>query len=764
MKQPLLQTGVLSMCKKHLCFSVCAFLALIFLSAPAFSMPYEKAASAAGLSVDLYFVQNHGQADETVLFYSKGLDSTVLFLNSGISFFVKSQNRRLLLSPLGQNNASVSGQRPLPGLVNYFKGQNPADWKKNLPTYSAVSYAGLWPGIDLLFYPQGRLLEYDVKIAPGADVKQVVFAAEGASGLEIQKNGDMAILFADNSSMIQKRPIAFQENGREQIPVEAAFKILAQNGEGKAPSFGFELGPHDPALPVTIDPILDWSTYLGGSQEDFVAGIATDDAGGVIVAGHTAGGFPVTGGSYQEAFQGGNFDIFVAKYNSEGNLVFATYLGGSGIDNATGIAVDAQRGDIYVCGHTNSNNFPVFNHYPGGNALKGAEDAVSFRLNTNGDVLFFSAYLGGSGKDRAKAIALPPPPASAGLFYIAGWTDNGSMGDFPVTDGSPQRLFGGGSKDAFVARINHPADNQPAGLNGCTYLGGNGDDIAYGIAVDSGNVFVGGKTSSTDQSIKSHFANVRSIDGQQCRGTSENNNSAFVARLTPNMDAVPFCSCFGGDPSQGTADQAVLALAADNQGFVYATGYTSAPGFPVTQGAFSNAAAAGTSAFLSKINPHPNREGFEYSFVFGGSGADKGQAIALDPEARPYVGGQTASQNFPLVSPYQNALASNKAAFVSKFDALGRWMSFSTYMGGKGASESSITGLAITFPPTVLHAGGNTNAADFPVKDAWQPANAGGQDGFVIKFEPSPGDTAPKKADISDSGSGSCFVQSARGF
>jgi hypothetical protein len=397
--------------------------------------------------------------------------------------------------------------------------------------------------------------------------------------------------------------------------------------------------------------------------------------------------------------------------------------------------------------------------------LKGDEDAVSLRLNTNGDVLFYSAYLGGSGKDRAKAIALPPPPTTAGLFYITGWTDNASIGDFPLTAGAPQGFFGGGGKDAFVARINHPSDDQPAGLNACTYLGGNGDDMAYAIAVDSGNVFVGGKTSSSDDSIKASFLpNVRGIAGQQCRGTGPENNSAFIARLNSNMDAVPFCSCFGGDPSQGTADQAVMALAADNQGFVYATGYTSAPGFPVTQGAFSNIAAAGTNAFLSKINPHPNREGFEYSFIFGGSGKDEALAIALDPEARPYVGGETASNNFPLVSPYQDALTSNKAAFVSKFDKLGRWMSFSTYIGGSGASESSITGLATTAPPTVLHAGGNTNAADFPVKDAWQPANAGGQDGFVIRFQPSPGDTTPKEVDISDPGSGSCFVKSARGF
>jgi hypothetical protein len=338
------------------------------------------------------------------------------------------------------------------------------------------------------------------------------------------------------------------------------------------------------------------------------------------------------------------------------------------------------------------------------------------------------------------------------------------VNDFPVTDTAPQKLFGGGNSDAFVAAINHPADNQPAALRGCTYLGGNGDDIAYAIAVDSGNIFAGGKTSSSDQSIKSHFPNVRSIANSPCRGTGPENNSAFIARLDTTMDKVPFCSCFGGDPSQGSADQSVTALAADNQGFVYATGYTSAPGFPITQGAFSNASAAGTSAFLSKINPHPNGEGFEYSLVFGGSGEDKAQAIALDPEGRPYVAGKTASPDFPLVNAFQDNLVSNRAAFVSKFDAAGRWMSFSTYLGGTGPSESSITGLAVTNPPTVLHAGGNTSAADFPVIDAWQAQNAGGQDGFVIKFEPSPGDTAPKKTEVSDPGSGSCFVRAAQGF
>jgi hypothetical protein len=479
---------------------------------------------------------------------------------------------------------------------------------------------------------------------------------------------------------------------------------------------------------TVLSPVLSYSTYLGGSGDDLpqrsTNHTAVDGAGNVYVTGLT--------GSTDAAFQslvhplrayGGGGDAFVAKFNpalsGPASLVYFTYLGGSGGDGGTGIAVDSA-GNAYVTGYTNSpgSTFPTKNAYQA--TFQGGYDAFFTKLDASGNILY-STYLGTSGTEGTSGSAVAVD--GSGNAYVTANTDSST---FPTTPGAFQTTYGG-AQDVFVAKIN-PALSGPGSLVDSTYLGGSGGESVNGIAVgSSGNVYVTGPTSSTNFPTLNAFQ--PSLSGGE---------DAFVAVLNPSLSQLVYASYLGGDggtrrdPSPYARG---LGVAVDSSGNAYVTGDTTATNFPTTQGAFQTAAG---NTFVAKINPASSGRGsLVYSTYLGGSAYPWG-GIAVDGSGNAYVTGGTPT-GFPITANAIETSLSNRAqaAFVTTLNATGSGLLFSTYLGGTGRGDSSEgAGIAVDNSGNIYVAG--RTAGDFPTTPgALQTTYAdGGFDAFVAKISP----------------------------
>lgn len=377
---------------------------------------------------------------------------------------------------------AVTGLDPLPGKANYFIGNDPRKWHTNLPTYSRVKYRNVYKGIDLIYHRSSqRELEYDFIVAPGADPKLIQLSFKGAKRLAVNNRGDLTVSIA-GGEVIERAPIVYQE-------VDGSRRVLSGRYVKRgARGIGFEIADYDPRMPLVIDPVLVYSTYLGGSGYDQGFSIAVDSSDDAYLVGYTSStNFPTTAGAFQTAYGGGADDAFVTKLNATGTaLIYSTYFGGSGQDLGIAIAVDSL-GNAYVTGYTKSSDFPTT---PGAfqTTLRGATNAFITKLNASATALIYSTYLGGSNMDSANGIAID----SSGNAYVVGYDQST---DFPTTPGAFQTAFGGGFADASVTKLNASG----TALIYSTYLGGNADDAGGAIALDSsGNASVVGYTASNN--------------------------------------------------------------------------------------------------------------------------------------------------------------------------------------------------------------------------------------------------------------------------
>ncbi len=309
----------------------------------------------------------------------------------------------------------IKGLAPQQARVNYLLGQDPKQWRTEVPTCGAVLYQEAYPGIDLKFYGTGRQLEYDVIVQPGADPGKVKFRCQGARSVKVNAAGDLVIALPGGGELRQRRPVVYQEIDGRRVAREGGFKLA------KSPQvYGFTLGAFNPRYPLIIDPFLVFSTYFGNAGEpgENQVTAAVDDAGQVYITGTTTDtAFPTTPGAFQTTLGGGS-DVFVAKFTAAGVLVYSTYLGGSGIDYGNGIAVD-QGGSAFIAGTTTSSDFPITaSAYA--KTLKGTQDAFVTKLNGNGSGLVYSTYLGGSSQETGNAIALN----QQGEAFVTGSTNS----------------------------------------------------------------------------------------------------------------------------------------------------------------------------------------------------------------------------------------------------------------------------------------------------------------------------------------------------
>jgi len=475
--------------------------------------------------------------------------------------------RTLGLQFLGTRpGCQLSGVQSFPGTVNYFTGSDPARWRENVPSFSSVQVEEIYPGINLTYYGNQQQLEYDLVVAPGADPGVIAFRVTGADELRIDAQGDLILTVGENN-VRQKSPIVYQLDGQHRNNIAGSYRLKDRQ------TVAFQIGDYDRRLPLVIDPILGYSSFLFGNLA-YSTGrtIALDGSGNIYIAGDTfspeLAATNAVQGEYQGGYPGAGGDAFVAKFDSTGtNLVYLTYLGGNGDDAATSLAVDPE-GNAYVTGVTDSTNFPiasatVSNRISGkGEYYFGLHpyDAFVAKLDAQGSQLLYSTYLGGSGVEVARGIALD----SDRCAYVAGSTEST---DFPAVN-SLQRTNVGG-EDVFVTKI---ASNGMSFVYS-TYLGGGNDDYGQGIAVDGlGRVYVTGYTSSTNFPVSPYAL-------QTNRPTAGSAYQVFLSLLASDGTSLVQSTYFGG-----TGDAMGYGIALDNVGNAYVTGEESGTGFPTTPG------------------------------------------------------------------------------------------------------------------------------------------------------------------------------------
>jgi len=738
----------------------------------------------------LSFEPNQGQTDARVKFLARG-EGYGLYLTRSeavLALHAAGEKNSVIRMSLEHSNSgpAVDSQEELPGRSNYFIGKNPAKWHHNIPQFARVRYHDVYPGIDLLYYGHQGKLEYDFEVLPGADPKQIAIQFQGSPRLALTAVGDLSIATEAGKVELQA-PRVYQQIGNEDRPVAGKFVLLNDN------QVAFGIGAYDRTQRLIIDPILTYSTYLGGSGDEScskienLAGISTaqftpgcpavavDAAFRTYVAGATtSANFPGIGSSsFQTCLDtvppnpatctpGTNSDVFVVRLNAAGTaLDFATYLGGSGTDVTAGLAVDANF-NVHLAGTTNSPNFPTLLTSYQPTPLSAGTHVFVSEVAAGGGSLLYSTYLSGNGTDVAAGLAIDnlgkeyvtgtttssnfpttvtafqsaPKSANQSFFakldptitgpgallystYIGGSapTTGVMVGGGVAVDSNCNAYLTGGTNftdlftqnapqgtkglglDAWVAKFSLPTGSSCGSLLSLTYLtyfGGSGDDVGYGIAVDTGfNAYITGSTTSPDIVLPAGSTGpapfARCLDTPPVSGpypappcpSNGTMPDAFVAKFGSlatgttgtNVPYLYFTYLGGTGADTGTA------ITADTIGGAFVTGWTTSTDFPTTVlsgTAVQAASGGGEDAFVARIdttticasNP-PTVLCPGFSSYLGGSGTDIGTGIALDSGSSTYVTGETASTNFPVLKPSQAALNGPTDAFVSKLGSVG---------------------------------------------------------------------------------------------
>jgi Beta-propeller repeat/Domain of unknown function DUF11 len=707
--------------------------------APARSKPDAKSILS---QLPMIFEPNQGQADSKVKFvahgqgYSLSLDEAgaVLSLQAprAASTGIKKQKlSSVRMKLVGANPAAeLAGNNPLPGTSNYFIGNDPKQWHRGIPQFAGVQYRGVYPGIDLVFYGSQGHLEYDFKVAPGADPAQAELQFEGASKLKLS-GGDL-VLSESGASVRLQAPHIYQQIAEKQQTVDGRFVLHAGN------RVGFEIGPYDRSRELVIDPTIVYSTYFGGTNgAESYPYVAVNGNGYIYLSGSTTSStLPVTLDAAQSTLKGAQ-NIFILELSptaGAGGVLYLTYLGGSGTDTAAGIAVDTG-GNAYVAGTTTSTNFPTVNGYQSSIYAGSAGTSHVFvskisQITSTTPSLAYSTYLSGNGTDIASGVTAD---TNFNVFVTGTTTSNNASSLDPAVDFPADALpvpfqpapSSGSTIQFFVTEVNTNTIGS-ASIAYSTFFGGGTPTgaiaIGGGIAVDtSDNVYFSGTTNfynSSQQTVGSpgggtDFPILNAY--QPCLDTPPPTQitypitctaptttpyptDAFVAKLNPNnaqsgAAQLLFSTYFGGGSDDSSTGLTIDTGAAN----VYITGSTVSTNFvlptavlpfqtcldtPVNPATGTTCptinAPVPTDAYVAKFgNPTeatgsgstPTSATLNYFSYLGGSGNDDGLAIAVDTGAGALITGQTNSTDFPTTTgAIQTTLGGAQNAFFTRLN------------------------------------------------------------------------------------------------
>ena len=632
----------------------------------------------------------------------------------------------------GARASAPVGADRLQGVINDFRGNDPSGWRANVPTFAHVSYPGVYPGIGVDYYGRDGTLEYDFRVAAGADPSRIAIDF-GDAPVRVVGNGDLLVGRGD-AAIRQDAPVAYQPGPDGRTAVDSRFRI-----EGGA--VGFELGSYDRSRPLVIDPlVLAYSTYLGGNDDEDLNGLAVDGSGNTYLAGATlSANFPTTAGAPQ-ASRSASTDAFVTKLNATGTaLVYSTYLGGDGISLATDVAVDSA-GNAYLTGWTRATNFPgitvnSYQHVPSGS--QGWEDAFVTKLNATGSSVAWSTYIGGDRPDQPNAIAID----SSGNAYITGKTSSssGAPGNvhvpYPVTSPFPGgtesgNLFG---DDAFVSKVKSDGTT----LLWSDYLnstGLNDSSQGQGIAVDSTNhTYVVGNVNGDT------FPKVNQYEGSTHNQANGVTTDGFLTKIAPSGGSLDYSTYFGGTDNDYPADVAI-----DSSGHAFIVGGTiSGDTFDLKNQFQGHQGVVYPDAFLTEIDPSlSGANSLLYSTLLDGTQDASASAVAVDSAGDAYVGGSTGSgSSFPKVNPISSTATG--AAFLAKFDTSQSGANSVVYSSTIPTNPSGVGGAGVTAVGvlgTDAYLAGSTNNTFYPTTNgAYLQASASNasyqkDDGFISKL------------------------------
>ena len=692
----------------------------------------------------LAFEANRGQSDPRVKFLSRGKGYTAFLTAGGIVLSLRpkqlvpqqtsdapslntaqpSPSTTLQFNLVGAaQNPTVIGEEPQAGQVNYFIGRNPATWHTKIPTYARVRYKNVYPGIDLVYYGNHSQMEYDFSLSAGANPNQIQFEIRGASKIDLDAEGNL-VLQTSNGEFHFQSPVIYQQSSGTRMAVSGGYVL------DDATHVAFHVAEYDPGKPLVIDPVLVYSTYLGGSGNDQPSGIALDSTGSLYVTGSTAStDFPL---AMLGSLPPGSTHVFVAKFDSTGsNLVYADYIGGDSQDYGYALVLDSAN-EVYVSGSTSSSDFPMVNPYQG--TYPGSFNGFLTGISSDGSSLLYSTYLGGNGSDIPTGIGID----NFGSVVVAG---NTSSTNFPVANAyqasaSPNQggLYG---NYGFLTKFSPDGSS----LLYSTYFGGD-SNVAFncggtpcwsspystitGIALDTtGNVYAGGITNTYN------FPTTPSAYLTADSTSQQNAVVGFVSKFS-SSGALDYSTYFY--ESSGILTN-ITAIAVDGLGSAYVTGVAISDGtFPITSTSICDPGVYGwgcSYAFVTKFDG--SAATLVYSTFLGPNNYASPQAIALDKNDDAYVVASTSSSSFGLVNGIE-AYTNGSDLLLVKIDPLASTQLFATYLGG--SADEFPGGIAVDSDNNVYVAG-STDSTDLPTtQGVFQNVLGGGTDAFVMKIGP----------------------------
>lgn len=668
------------------------------------------------VSLPVSFEKNQGQVSPSVDYLSRGAGYTLFVSGNKAEFAFNNWNssetetHTVSLSILNsQNSLKVEGLEQQAGHINYMLGNNPDAWLSNIPLFSELQVKDVYPGIDLRYLNDGERLEYDFIVHPGSDGQNIELGFDGIDSFRLDDSGAL-VLETGVGPLIHRAPFLYQEVNGNRQQVNGRFELRSSDKGNFV--VGFEIDQYDTSLPLVIDPVVEFSTYLGANLGDSAAAVAIDDSNNIYVTGATDLFVPGPNNPNRTVRR---TDAFVSKFSPDGQtLIYSTLIGGSEdegnpadeVDSGDkGIVVDAS-GHAYITGTTESEDFPLLNAaqsvYGGGSS-----DAYVLKLSADGSNLIYSTFLGGNRGEQGNDLALTP----TGTVVVVGSTRSDT---FPVVN--PIQVTGDLQLEAFISELNATGDS----VLFSSYLGGDRGDEAKAVAVDvANNIYVGGATRSRNR--------FPATDNVFTSGYQGGGQDGFVVKLLSDRSDYSFALNLGGVNNDIIED---LVLASN--GDILVTGSTSSDStFPITSAAFQPSYGGGDSdAFFAKISNDGGS--LLMSTYLGDNRLDIGYGIAQAADDTFWLTGITRSRSFPEVDPLQVGKTGGPDAFISQFAAAGDLLLFSTYYGGNNKDTGS--DLAIDSNGSIVVVGMTQSDQNFPLTNAMQTARSGPRDAFILKL------------------------------
>jgi hypothetical protein len=669
------------------------------------------------------FEPNVGQTDDSVKYLARG---------HGYSLFLSQRDAVLSLQKYGKSGkvesrsavrmsidgasefASIAGRDQSEGRSNYFLGNDPAEWRTDIPNFKKVKYESIYDGVDLIYYGNGQQLEYDFVVRPGHDPKQIRLKFEGLESARIDSRSGDLVLDTGAGTVRQLKPLVYQTTDGERTEIASSYTLKRDRN---AFEVSFNLAAYDASKELVIDPILAYGSYLGGNAFDEGRSITVDAQGNAYVVGTAASrDFPTTPGTIKPALLPRTdspnsfwYDAFVTKINPTGTaLVFSTYFGGrNGNETGSGVALDAS-GNIVIAGTTMASDLPTVNAYQ--TTFGGTDDAFAAKLNPTGSAIIFSTYLGGNNTDLGGSVAVNQ---TTGDSVFAGFA---SSGNFPTTPG------------AYKPQL---CNNTPGSCNGIFYSGSyivkltSNGGIVYSTLFDASIADV--TLDAADDAVVggTAFASAPTTPGA-FQPVSSGGVEGYIAKMNPTGNALVFATFLGG----GLQSDRVKAIVLDADQNIYVAGQTQNTAFPTTVGAFDTTFNGGEDGFLTKFNPAGSA--LVFSTFLGGAGKDEPFAVGLAANRDVFVAGESLSN---ATFPQRNPLLQTGSIFLTRVRADGAAIEFSTFLGNGGAYD-----LASDSASNAYLTGHTTTVLVTP--DAFQTVRGGGsvatttKDAFVVKVAP----------------------------